>query len=146
MSNLNKPPQYLIDAVKQGKRIDPKDPWVRKMLKEERKKEKQKKIIEAKEQEERWKEQEERWIERNVEQLEREHREFQKQEEFNNNTVDWNYPKKCKWCDCESVRIILRPDIMHYAEYYCNVCHRYNDWLPYSKQYDEQERTRRTQI
>jgi len=127
MSSLGRPPQHLIDAVKQGKRIDPKDPWVRKMMKEERQKEKQKKIIEAKEQEE-------RWIEWNIKQLEHEHREFQKQEEFNNNTVDWNYPKKCKWCDCESMRIILRPDIMHHAEYYCNMCHTYNDWLPYPKQ------------
>lgn len=127
MSDLGKPPQHLIDAVKHGKYIDPKDPWVRKMLKEERKKEKQKKIILEKKQQE--------WlIEVGIEILEDEYKDFQKQEEFNKNTVEWNYRRKCKWCDSESMRIIVRPDIMHYAEYYCNVCHKYNDWLPYNKQ------------
>ena len=127
MSSLGKPPQHLLDSIKQGKDIDFKDPWIRKMVKEERKKEKQKKIDEEKQLED-------LLIESGIRKLERESREFEEQEKFNNNTVEWNHPRKCKWCDCESVRIILRPDIMHYAEYYCNVCHRYNDWLPYSKQ------------
>jgi len=127
MSDLGKPPQHLLDAIKQGKYIDPNDPWVRKMLKEERKKEKQKKIILEKKQQE-------SLIKVGIKILEDEYKDFQKQEEFNKNTVEWNYPRKCKWCDCESMRIIVRPDIMHYAEYYCNVCHNYNDWLPYNKQ------------
>ena len=44
MSDLGKPPQHLLDALKQGKYIDPNDPWVRKMLKEERKKKNKKRL------------------------------------------------------------------------------------------------------
>ena len=123
MSNLGPPPQHLIDAIKQGKPIDGRDPWVRKMMKEEREKEKIRRH-----------EKQQRILESGIRILEEEYKEFLHQETFNSNTVNWNYPKKCKWCDCESMRIIVRPDIMHYAEYYCNVCHKYNDWLPYSEQ------------
>ena len=124
MSDSGKPPQHLLDAVKQGKYIDPKDPWVRKMLREERKKEKQKKIAEEKKYQEFLEE-------RAIQHLLMEGEEFEKLQTDNLNTVNWNYTRKCKWCESTSMRIVVRPDIMHLAGYRCNLCDKYNDWLPY---------------
>lgn len=124
---MNKPPQHLIDAARRGDWIDPKDPYVRKMMREAKKEEKQRK-----EQEEQQSLQ--RSIDLQIQSLEVENELYEQNEFFNNNTIDWNCNQQCKYCDSTSMRIIERPDLStHYAEYKCNVCHRHHTWIPWSK-------------
>jgi hypothetical protein len=128
----DKPPQYLIDAVRRGDWIDPKDPYVRKMMREEKKKEKERKKL-LQQQEEIPFELEQRFIDRRIEYLEREHELFEKQQDSIHHTINWNYPLTCKYdhCGCTSMRIVEKPNYIHYAEYVCNLCHRHNAWIPY---------------
>jgi len=120
---MTKPPQHLIDAALRGDYIDPKDPYVRKMMREAKKEEKQRKEQE-----------EQRFIDLQVQALEVETELYEQNEFFNNNTIDWNYHQQCRYCDSTSMRIIERPDLKtHYAQYKCNVCHRHQTWIPWSK-------------
>ena len=133
MSSLGKPPQHLIDAAKQGKRIDLKDPYVRKMLKEMEEEKKKKKDLIIKQKEEEDELQEQREIDRAIEIEEKFTKEYEKLKFEQENTIEWNVDIKCNcaYCDSTSLRVILRPDIRHYAEMKCNLCHIHNRWLPY---------------
>ena len=133
MSSLGKPPQHLLDAIKQGKDIDLRDPWVRKMLAEERKQENQKEIIEENKIED-------FWIEAGIRLLEVELKKYHKLITDQNNTIEYiDYNCSCKDCDCKTARVILRPDTRHYAEIKCDLCNRHNKWLPYPNSNEECE-------
>lgn len=120
---MTRPPQYLIDAARRGDYIDPKDPYVRKMMREAKKEEKQK-ILDA----------QQKLFDLHIRALERENEQFEQNNFFNDNTIDWNYNQQCRYCESTSMRIIERPDIkVHYAEYKCNLCDRHNAWIPWSK-------------
>jgi len=57
------------------------------------------------------------------------------------NTTDWNVNYTCKYDDCKScsMRIVLTPKLKHFAKYVCNLCDRYNDWIPYPEEYGDPE-------
>ena len=57
------------------------------------------------------------------------------------NTTDWNVNYACKWDGCEScsMRVVLTPNFKHFAKYVCNLCHKYNDWIPYPEEYGDPE-------
>jgi len=122
---MYQPPQYLIDAARRGDWIDPKDPHVRKIMREAKKEEKQRDL----------EQEEQKCIDLAIKELEHENTLFEQNEFSNQHTINWNYSKSCisPYCDSTSVRIIERPDTIHYAEYRCNVCYRHNGWLPWSK-------------
>tara|TARA_B100000029_G_C16800492_1_gene676487 strand:+ start:63 stop:455 length:393 start_codon:yes stop_codon:yes gene_type:complete len=126
MNNLKKPPQHLLDAIKQGKEIDPKDPWVRKMMREEKKKEKKEKELRKQEEERIF----EQWKIRN---LLAEHERWNTYIEEINNTILWNCEQKCKYCDSKSMRVVTTPKFIHYAKYVCNLCDRMSVWIPYPR-------------
>ena len=124
-------PKHISECLSKGKKFDLTDPYIKKILKEIRQEKKQAEV-EHRQQEKHLKNEYECWREESgIKKLEYEYKNFLQQEFLNKHTIDWNYPKKCKWCDCESMRIIERPDSMHYAEYSCNVCYKNNGWLPY---------------
>jgi hypothetical protein len=50
------------------------------------------------------------------------------------NTIDWNWGGGCKYCGCQSLRIVKTPHLTHWGKFACNLCHRYNDWIPYPKE------------
>ena len=50
------------------------------------------------------------------------------------NTIDWNWGGGCKWCGCQSLRVVKTPQCLHWGKFVCNLCHRYNDWIPYPKE------------
>tara|TARA_B100000427_G_scaffold285603_1_gene259130 strand:+ start:1851 stop:2156 length:306 start_codon:yes stop_codon:yes gene_type:complete len=51
------------------------------------------------------------------------------------NTFEWNIKMKCEWnCGSESVRLVKTPNIKHYGKYMCNLCHKYQNWVPYPKE------------
>lgn len=50
------------------------------------------------------------------------------------NTIDWNWGGGCKYCGCQSLRIVKTPHLTHWGKFVCNLCHRYNDWIPYPKE------------
>ena len=140
------PPPHIIDAIKNNKFIDPKDPWIRKFMIEERKKERNGLTItefekKRKEDEEKRKEDEEKrkeneikyWEQSQINLLVREYQQFLKLEEDIKNTINWNYLRNCKYCESTSMRIIMKSKLIHYAEYVCNLCDKHNDWIPYSE-------------
>jgi len=43
--------------------------------------------------------------------------------------VDWDYPYHCRYCGCQSHRVILSPKKIHYAKLSCNNCHRWGKWI-----------------
>ena len=49
-------------------------------------------------------------------------------------TIDWNWGGGCKWCECQSLRVVKTPQYKHWGKFVCNLCHRYNDWIPYPKE------------
>ena len=143
------PPPHIIDAIKNNKFIDPKDPWIRKFMIEERKKERNGLTItefekKRKEDEEKRKEDEEKrkeneikyWEQSQINLLVREYQQFLKLEEDIKNTINWNYLRNCKYCESTSMRIIMKSKLIHYAEYVCNLCDKHNDWIPYSEKYN----------
>ena len=133
------PPPHIIDAIKNNKFIDPKDPWIRKFMIEERKKERNGLTI--KEIEKRRKEDEKKrkddqikyWEQFQINVLVRECQQFLQLEEDIKNTINWNYLRSCKYCESKSMRIILKPKLIHYAEYRCNLCDKHNDWMPHNE-------------
>ena len=133
------PPPHIIDAIKNNKFIDPKDPWIRKFMIEERKKERNGLTI--KEFEKKRKEDEEKikedqikyWEQSQINLLVREYQQFLQLEEDIKNTINWNYLRSCKYCESKSMRIILKPNLIHYAEYRCNLCDKHNDWMPHNE-------------
>ena len=133
------PPPHIIDAIKNNKFIDPKDPWIRKFMIEERKKERNGLTI--KEFEKKKKEDEEKrkddqikhWEQFQINVLVRECQQFLQLEEDIKNTINWNYLRNCKYCESTSMRIIMKSKLIHYAEYVCNLCDKHNDWIPYSE-------------
>jgi hypothetical protein len=133
------PPPHIIDAIKNNKFIDPKDPWIRKFMIEERKKERNGLTI--KEFEKKKKEDEEKikedqikyWEQSQINLLVREYQQFLQLERDIKNTINWNYLRSCKYCESKSMRIILKPNLIHYAEYRCNLCDKHNDWIPHSE-------------
>ena len=119
------PPPHIIDAIKNNKFIDPKDPWIRKFMKEFEKK--------KKEDEEKIKENQIKyWEQSEINFLVREYQKFLQLEEDIKNTINWNYLRSCKYCESKSMRTILKPKLIHYAEYRCNLCDKHNDWIPHS--------------
>ena len=137
------PPPHIIDAIKNNKFIDPKDPWIRKFMIEERKKErngltikefeKKKKEDEEKIKEDQIKYWEQYWEQSQINLLVREYQQFLQLERDIKNTINWNYLRSCKYCESKSMRTILKPKLMHYAEYRCNLCDKHNDWIPHSE-------------
>ena len=133
------PPPHIIDAIKNNKFIDPKDPWIRKFMIEERKKERNGLTI--KEFEKKRKEDEKKrkddqikyWEQFQINVLVRECQQFLQLEEDIKNTINWNYLRSCKYCESKSMRIILKPNLIHYAEYRCNLCDKHNDWMPHNE-------------
>ena len=133
------PPPHIIDAIKNNKFIDPKDPWIRKFMIEERKKERNGLTI--KEFEKKRKEDEKKrkddqikyWEQFQINVLVRECQQFLQLEEDIKNTINWNYLRSCKYCESKSMRIILKPKLIHYAEYRCNLCDKHNDWMPHNE-------------
>lgn len=131
-------PPHIIDAIENNKFIDPKDPWIRKFMIEERKKERNGLTI--KEFEKKRKEDEEKikedqikyWEQSQINLLVREYQQFLQLEEDIKNTINWNYLRSCKYCESKSMRTILKPNLIHYAEYRCNLCDKHNDWIPHS--------------
>jgi len=120
------PPPHIIDAIKNNKFIDPKDPWIRKFMKEFEKK--------KKEDEEKIKEDQIKyWEQSEINFLVREYQKFLQLEEDIKNTINWNYLRSCKYCESKSMRTILKPKLIHYAEYRCNLCDKHNNWIPYSE-------------
>jgi len=50
------------------------------------------------------------------------------------NTIDWNWGGGCKWCGCQSLRVVKTPQYIHWGKFVCNLCHCHNDWIPYPKE------------
>jgi len=50
------------------------------------------------------------------------------------NTIDWNWGGGCKYCECQSLRVVKTPQYKHWGKFMCNLCHRHNDWIPYPKE------------
>jgi hypothetical protein len=133
------PPPHIIDAIKNNKFIDPKDPWIRKFMIAERKKERNGLTIKEFDEEKKKEDEEKRkddqikhWEQFQINVLVRECQQFLQLEEDIKNTINWNYLRSCKYCESKSMRIILKPNLIHYAEYRCNLCDKHNDWIPYS--------------
>ena len=116
MSNLGPVPEYLKDAIRKGKRIDPNDPYVRKMMREDKKEKKKKKnkfILEGYTAD--------LW-------------EFNRLIYEQNNTMDWKVKYECKYPDCNSLYcrdIKMLEKHKHYGERRCVLCDRHVKWLPY---------------
>ena len=124
MSNIPKP---ILDALLQGKPIDGRNSWVRKVMKESREKEHQKKEEEQK-----------RFEDFQIKKLEKESEDYQKLITKQKNTIEYiDYDCNSKDCDCKTARVILRPDTRHYAEIRCNLCDRHNRWLPHPNSNEE---------
>ena len=142
---MNKPvaPDWLKEAIK-NTRYDQLDPATKKaadrFMRELRKWERggiPLKII--KEQEQTKREQErikrEQEFEKRIEQYDQINEQYinnllQEQE----NTIDWNWGGGCKWCGCQSLRVVKTPQYKHWGKFVCNLCHRHNDWIPHPKE------------
>ena len=134
-------PEWLKEAVKNCKNIDELDPStqkvVRRFIRQYKKWERgglTVKDYQAKRKLER--EQEAREFLDKVTQRVFDHDEYEYEQLLLDqaNTIDWDWGGGCKHCGCQSLRIVKTPHLTHWGKYMCNLCNRYNDWIPKPKE------------
>ncbi len=130
-------PDWLKEAVENCKSIDQLDPStqkaVRRFMREYHKWERgglTVKDYQAKQKLEREQQQRE-WEDRRTQSwLDSDEERFKELLSDQANTIDWNWGGGCKHCGCQSLRIVKTPHLTHWGKYMCNLCNRYNDWIP----------------
>ena len=143
MSNLEPIPEHLKDAIRKGKRIDPNDPYVRKMMREDKKEKKKKKFdyidllnpqvynSATLEEKKRFEKQKNKYI---LKGYAAEVWVFNRLIYEQNNTMDWKVKYECKYPHCNSLYcrdIKMLEKNTHYAERRCVLCDRHVKWLSY---------------
>tara|TARA_B100000287_G_scaffold329789_1_gene314340 strand:- start:46 stop:558 length:513 start_codon:yes stop_codon:yes gene_type:complete len=164
MKKISLPPQDLVDAATRGSYIDPKHPYVKKMMKEEREKEKKLKE-EAKKRElaralymaemgsdGKTNQQFFDEVEEKIKGLSIEKgcllrmslygkRNALEQTKVGDRIWKGEYEvvKPCTTggCKCQKAKKVYTPNEVHYGKLECDVCYKFIKWIPYPKSFDE---------
>ena len=132
------PPKDLLEKALKGEYIDPRNPYVRKIMKEQKESIRKEKIASDKRKKERDREWEQNQIEFEIKEEKRRSDEYHELIRDQEVTL-WHIPSRCKYAkaNCNivpSCRIVFQPDSSNFfAKRICNCCDTWQQWEPYPK-------------
>ena len=133
-------PKDLLEKALKGEYIDPRDPYVRKIMKEQKESKRKEKIALDKLKKERDREWEQNQIEFEIKEEKRRSDEYDELVRRMDETITlWHIPSRCKYptenCNIvPSCRIVFQPDSSNFfAKRICNCCDKHQMWEPYPK-------------